>query len=177
MRFPFDGTYPKTQEWNDERYRASYAQFGILGHNGQDFGLPSGTRVLAPHDGKIIEAQFDAAYGWYVKIENAFEGSVLAHFGKAPSVSVGQSVIAGNEVGFSDNTGNSTAPHLHWGYYRIPRRRNNGFLGYIDQTDWMNVVTGAPPVDITPYTDKISQLTAELTQAKVRIENAKVALG
>lgn len=141
MRKPFDTTPTMTQKWNDPRYRASYAKFGLMGHNGQDWGVPEGTRIVAPHGGKIIEAQFDAGgYGNYVKIEDAYQGSVLAHLSKI-SVKVGDVLIEGNEIGISGNTGNSTGAHLHWGYYRLPRDRENGFLGYINQADWMNVVS------------------------------------
>lgn len=137
---PFKESFPMTQDWNDKRYRASYAKFGLLGHNGQDFGTPAGTPILAPHPGKVIEAALDTAgYGWYVKIENDKEGSTLAHFKDSPKVKVGDSVTLGQCVGLSGNTGNSTGPHLHWGYYRFPRNREDGFNGYLNQTHWMNI--------------------------------------
>lgn len=138
MRYPFDGTFKQTQDWNDPRYRASYSQFGLLGHNGEDYALPEETQVVAPHDGIIKEAQFDSGYGNYVKIENEAEGSVLAHLSET-RVEVGEKVTEGEVIGYSGNTGNSTGPHLHWGYYRTKTRdRDNGFLGYIDQTDWLD---------------------------------------
>lgn len=136
---PFSGSFPMTQDWNDPRYRASYAKFGLQGHNGQDFGCPMGTPIIAPHAGRIIESALDSTgYGWYVKIENDKEGSILGHFKQAPLVSVGASVTQGQPVGLSGSTGNSTGPHLHWGYYRFPRKRDNGFSGTVDQTHWMN---------------------------------------
>lgn len=139
-KIPFTGSFPMTQDWNDPRYRSSYTKFGLLGHNGQDFGCPIGTPIIAPHAGRVIEAMLDATgYGWYVKIENDKEGSILGHFKQAPLVSVGSSVNQGQTVGLSGNTGNSTGPHLHWGYYRFPRKRDNGFSGTVDQTHWMNI--------------------------------------
>ncbi|MCZ2337795.1 MAG: M23 family metallopeptidase, partial [Chitinophagales bacterium] len=113
-----------------------YAKWGYLGHNGIDYGTPTGTPILAPHSGKVIEAAFDQyGYGNYVKIENNTEGSVLAHFSKT-EVSVGQEVKEGQRIALSGNTGNSTGPHLHWGYYRHPRNRQNGYGGFIDQTPY-----------------------------------------
>lgn len=139
MRLPFNGNFGQSQDWNDPRFRASYARFGLLGHNGEDYALPSGTPVLAPHAGKIEEALFDASYGNYVKVQNENEASVLAHLSRI-DVKVGQVVTEGQQIGLSGTTGNSTAPHLHWGYFRVKTRdRDNGFNGYIDQTDWMNV--------------------------------------
>lgn len=131
MRRPFSGDWILTQGFGENP--ASYAKFGMKGHNGLDYGLPSGTPVLAPHTGKVIEASSDpTGYGNYLKIENDKEGSVLAHL-REFKVSVGSSVSEGDLVGYSDNTGNSTGPHLHWGYYTLPRNRQNGYAGFTDQ--------------------------------------------
>lgn len=169
MRKPFDGDLPKTQDWNDPRFRASYAQFGILGHNGEDYGMPVGTPILSPHHGVVKEAQFDSGYGNYVKIEDESQGSVLAHLSKI-EVTVGQVVGEGQKIGLSGNTGNSTGPHLHWGYYRIPRNRNNGFLGYIDQDpDWLQhkeqtVDTASLKAEIDRLSGEVERLSSRLTR-------------
>jgi murein DD-endopeptidase MepM/ murein hydrolase activator NlpD len=98
-----------------------------------DYGLPSYTRVIAPHNGVVVEAGWSAGgYGYYVKIQNGVEGSVLAHLSRI-DVYPGQWVNEGQNVALSDNTGNSTGPHLHWGYYRLPRNRANGYDGFIFQ--------------------------------------------
>jgi len=134
MIIPLKKEYPVTQVFNDYRYRASYAKFGLLGHNGIDFGVKEGTEVIAPHDGKIVENLFDAGgYGNYIKIENDKEFSVLAHFKTLSPLRVGTYVKQGDLVGLSGTTGNSTGPHLHWGYCYKPRNRDNGFNGYVDQ--------------------------------------------
>lgn len=127
---PYRGDYKLTQEFGVNK--KDYERFGLLGHNGLDYALPTGTQVIAPHDGKIIEAIFDAGYGNYIKIENDKEGSVLAHLWSF-QVKAGDIVSEGQPIALSDSTGNSTGPHLHWGYYRFPRDRKNGFNGYIDQ--------------------------------------------
>ena len=173
MRLPFDGTLPQTQDWNDPRYRSLYAQFGLMGHNGEDYACPEGTRIVAPHGGKVIEALFDpTGYGHYVKLEDSVQGSVLAHLSTI-SVRVGDQLIEGNEIGFSGNTGFSTAPHLHWGYYRLPRNRLNGFLGYIDQSpDWIN--TYLPDKDVLQR--ELSEVRNRLKIAEIKILNAKNAL-
>ncbi len=143
MRRPFDGDYPLTQTFgnvliiNDVNI---YAQFGMKGHNGLDYGTPTGTKILAPHNGKVIEATLDPkGYGLYIKIENSIEGSVLGH-NKELRVGVGDVVDEGQLIAISDNSGNSTGPHLHWGYYRLPRDRNNGYAGFIDQTPYLNSI-------------------------------------
>lgn len=142
MILPFKGSYKLTQGFNDPCCRASYAKFGLLGHNGWDFGMPVGTKLLSPHNGKVTESLLDVSgYGWYIKIENDIEFSVLGHMSKQSPIKVGTVVRGGDEIGLSGNTGNSTGPHLHWGYGRNPRNRDNGFNGYIDQTYWMDVVS------------------------------------
>lgn len=128
---PFKLDYKLTQGFGENP--ASYAKFGMKGHNGLDYGTPTGTEILAPHSGKIIETSSDpTGYGNYIKVENTKEGSVLAHL-KEFKVTVGQDVTEGQVIGLSDNTGNSTGPHLHWGYYTKPRNRQNGYAGFIDQ--------------------------------------------
>lgn len=131
MRKPFEGDFRLTQGFGENP--DMYARFGMKGHNGLDYGLPTGTQVLAPHSGKVIEAASDpTGYGNYLKIESDIEGSVLAHL-KTFEVKVGDQVNEGQLVAYSNNTGNSTGPHLHWGYYQFPRNRQNGYAGFIDQ--------------------------------------------
>lgn len=131
MRKPFSGDYPLTQGFGE--HPENYSQFGLKGHNGLDYGCPSGTKILAPHDGFVSEATNDPnGYGLYIKIENNVEGSVLAHNANF-LVKVGDAVVEGQEVAISNNTGNSTGSHCHWGYYRFPRDRQNGYAGFIDQ--------------------------------------------
>jgi len=129
---PFEGNYPVTQTFGVNK--ESYSRFGLEGHNGIDYGLPMKTDIRSPHKGKVIEAAFDATgYGLYLKIENDKEGSVLAHLSEH-FVSIGTEVGEGALIGRSGSTGNSTGPHLHHGWYMIPRDRSNGFNGYRDQT-------------------------------------------
>lgn len=125
-----------------------YKRFGYKGHNGVDYRafLPSGERtteggkseVFAPHSGRVIENGWDPdGYGWYVKIENDKEGSILAHFSqKGPEV--GTELKQGDFVSYQGTTGFSSGIHLHWGYYRIPRDRQNGYGGMIDQIPFIN---------------------------------------
>lgn len=162
MKLPFKGTFPLTQGFGlNPQY---YTQFSVKqpdgttapmkGHNGQDYGLPSGTEVVAPHHGKIIEAAFDEkGYGNYIKIENNEEGSVLAHLEKI-DVAIGQEMIEGDHLATSDNTGYSTGAHLHWGYYRKPRDRANGYAGFIDQTPFIESEDVKEPVSGKLHTDE-----------------------
>jgi hypothetical protein len=147
MRLPFDGNYKITQIFGNKLIIDGvdfYGKWGLLGHNGIDYGIPTGVNILSPHKGTIKEAYFDAnGYGWYVKVENDIEGSILGHM-LSLDVKVGDIVEEGQKVGVSDNTGASTGPHLHWSYYRFPRDKSNGYNGFIDQTSYILIPNPTP---------------------------------
>jgi len=164
MKNPFKGDFRITQVFgvNPE----SYAKFGLRGHNGIDYALPLGTPVLAPHEGTVLEARYDAkGYGWYIKIENNKEGSVLAHF-KTLKVKVGDKVSEGQLVGYSGNSGNSTGPHLHWGYYAFPRNRQNGYGGFIDQK---SLITTQPTNDLEQQLKDVIEISNKLGSERDRL--------
>lgn len=130
MRLPFKGEYRLSQKWGLNEH--IYKRFGLKGHNGVDWALPTGTKIIAPHSGKILEKGYDKnGYGRYIKIENDKWGSILAHL-KRIDVNIGDEVSEGGHLALSNNTGFSTGPHLHWGLYPKPRNRGNGYSGTVD---------------------------------------------
>lgn len=141
MRYPVNKVYI-TQKWGVDA--STYARFGYKGHNGVDLRIfdEDGNKaisgnVYAPHSGYVIEAANDAdGYGLYLKIENDQEGSILGH-NKQLLVKVGDYVSEGQLIAYSDNTGWSTGAHVHWGYYRKPRNKANGYGGTIDPTPYI----------------------------------------
>lgn len=96
--------------------------YGRSFHHGTDLPIPTGTRLNALGDGVVTAISYEPAGGRYIKIKygNGIE-SVFCHL-KSTSVRVGQRVSMGQEVARSDNTGQSTGPHLHLGI------RKNGQL-------------------------------------------------
>jgi len=121
-----------------------YEKFGLLGHNGIDYGISEGTVLTSCIDGVVTESEYDkSGYGHYVKIENDQCGVLYAHLSARTDCKVGDKVKASNVIGLSGNTGNSTGPHLHFAVFPKPRNRNNGYNGYIDpldaeQVEWVN---------------------------------------
>ncbi|MEU9381706.1 peptidoglycan DD-metalloendopeptidase family protein [Streptomyces sp. NPDC048279] len=83
-------------------------------HTGVDFVVPTGTPVKAVGEGTVVTAGWGGAYGNQVVIRLA--DGYYAQYGhlSALSVSVGQTVTAGQQIGFSGATGNVTGPHLHF---------------------------------------------------------------
>ena len=83
-------------------------------HNGVDYKVKK-VLCLCGSGGKVEVAKNNpGGYGLYVVInhKNIF-GSLYGHLSKY-IVSVGQEVKAGDIIGLSGNTGDSTGPHLHF---------------------------------------------------------------
>lgn len=84
------------------------------GHNGLDFGIPTGTPVQSTMNGKVVYAGWNnQGYGNLVIVENGAYRTYYAHLSEVP-VRIGDRVSAGDTIGLSGNTGNSTGPHLHY---------------------------------------------------------------
>jgi murein DD-endopeptidase MepM/ murein hydrolase activator NlpD len=83
-------------------------------HTGLDFAAPIGTPIHSVMAGKVIFAAFAGAYGRQVQVRHA-DGTVTSysHMSKF-SVSVGDVVPMGGQVGAIGVTGNTTGPHVHF---------------------------------------------------------------
>lgn len=90
-------------------------------HQALDIAIEEGTPVLAAESGTVVHAQVwdgvtmdgDQSYGNMVMLSHADGNSTLyAHLSEI-SVSPGDAVEKGSEIGKSGTTGNSTGPHLH----------------------------------------------------------------
>ncbi|MDR6980291.1 murein DD-endopeptidase MepM/ murein hydrolase activator NlpD [Streptomyces sp. 3330] len=83
-------------------------------HTGTDFVVPTGTSLKAVGAGTVVSAGWGGAYGNQVVIRLA-DGyyAQYAHLSQL-SVSAGQTVTAGQQLGLSGATGNVTGPHLHF---------------------------------------------------------------
>ncbi|WP_434599304.1 M23 family metallopeptidase [Streptomyces sp. A5-4] len=95
-------------------YRASGGSWSSGYHTGVDFSASSGTSVKAVGAGTVVSAGWSGSYGNEVVIQhNDGRYSQYAHLSSL-SVSSGQSVTGGTQIGLSGSTGNSTGPHLHF---------------------------------------------------------------
>ncbi|MEU6478971.1 peptidoglycan DD-metalloendopeptidase family protein [Streptomyces sp. NPDC047017] len=87
-------------------------------HTGIDFGVPAGTPFLAALDGKVTSAGWANGYGNRVVISHGtIDGKQISttyNHMSAISVSVGQQVKVGQQVGAVGSTGYSTGPHAHF---------------------------------------------------------------
>lgn len=91
-------------------------------HSGVDFGGGYGKPIYAVSDGTVSVAGRNGGYGRYVRIQHPNGlGSGYAHMSRI-AVSPGQSVRAGQVIGYIGSTGLSTGPHLHFEVYRGSRK-------------------------------------------------------
>ncbi|MGW6903257.1 transglycosylase family protein [Streptomyces sp. NPDC054940] len=95
-------------------YRKAGSSWSKGYHTGVDFPVPTGTSVKSVGAGQVVSAGWEGSFGYQVVIRHT-DGrySQYAHL-SAISVKAGQSVSAGQRIGRSGSTGNSTGPHLHF---------------------------------------------------------------
>ena len=83
-------------------------------HQGIDIAVPVGTPVRASGGGTVESAGNDADYGMFVLLRHP--GGYETMYGHASRLLVreGDSVVAGQVIALTGNSGRSTAPHLHF---------------------------------------------------------------
>lgn len=87
---------------------------GRYPHAGIDLAVPIGTPVFAAMDGTALGRQPAGRTGRYVFLTHgAGRYTYYGHLSQ-PLVRPGESVVKGQRIALSGNTGNSTGPHLHW---------------------------------------------------------------
>jgi murein DD-endopeptidase MepM/ murein hydrolase activator NlpD len=145
--YPLPSPFPISQSFGANP--GAYDRFKLKGHNGIDFAAPTGTPVLAAADGWVERAQSDPeGYGLYVQIRHPGECSpvifvfrtVYGHLSRI-DVHPETAVKAGQVIGLSGSTGNSTGPHLHF-EIRVIGQSSNGYGGAVNP---IGRIEGVPP--------------------------------
>lgn len=99
------------------------AGFGATGswsryHTGQDFPAPVGTPIYAAASGIVLSPTAGGWAGINTVIQHANGGATLyAHMSRRV-VNPGQTVKAGQLIGYVGMTGRTFGPHLHFEYYK-----------------------------------------------------------
>ena len=83
-------------------------------HNGVDLGVNMGTGVLAFAEGTVEFIGDSPIYGLYVQLSHA--GGLTTFYAQCSQLLVeqGQSVLLGERIALSGDSGNATGPHLHF---------------------------------------------------------------
>jgi len=109
-------------------------------HQGIDFAAGTGTPVIAPADGVVVEARRWGGYGNWLRIRhaNGLESGYghLSRYGSG--IRAGQRVSQGQVVAYVGSTGASTGPHLHYEIWRNGQRINPSGI----RMDESNVLAG-----------------------------------
>ncbi len=108
-----------TMRWPSPSLSQITTHFGEGGHTGIDItgGGAYGTPVLASGDGVVKVASVqnpDSGYGKYIIIDHGGGIQTLYAHCSLLSVSVGQTVSAGQQIAQVGSTGWSTGPHIHF---------------------------------------------------------------
>ena len=105
-------TSPYGDRWNPVKSRQDH-------HNGVDLAADEGTPVRAADAGivRVATTRYEEGADWgtvvVVEHSNGYQ-TFHAHLGSL-SVTPGQRVVRGDELGTVGATGRVTGPHLHWG--------------------------------------------------------------
>jgi len=109
--YPFSQRQRVSQGWGENP--AFYAPFGLAGHSGIDYAAPLGMPVLACHDGVVsILDQGSQYYGLQVRLMADGYFTLYGHLSDVV-LPQGRTAQAGELIGRTGSTGNSTGPHLH----------------------------------------------------------------
>ncbi len=107
----FSQGYGKTSFAKSSKF---YGKSGF--HNGLDFSMPIGTKVLAAAGGKVVATGNNGryAYGRWMAVDHG--NGIITMYGHLSTYvkSKGDTIKAGDTIARSGNTGNSTGPHLHF---------------------------------------------------------------
>lgn len=133
-------------------FRGNYyiTQWPHSGHWAIDWGMSNGTSLYCPFPNGVVSfAGFTSdGYAYNLRIVDSSQGlmCVLAHMPtKNPfKVKVGQAVTWQTHVGFSNNTGYSTGPHLHFEVRVKPWAYANCYQGVYTDLD-LHPTTPVPP--------------------------------
>ena len=133
--------YPLSKVFITQKFgenKKLYEKYGMIGHNGLDFrtkfwDTPLGRRyIYAIQYGVITDIKWDkTGYGYHIRQRGKDGHYLYAHLSKI-YVAKNQTVNEGKILGISGSTGDSTAPHLHFGWRPLNFDYGNGYAGYED---------------------------------------------
>ena len=183
----FIGDYKISQtsgvNYNTYKWILDYNGKSIKGHNGVDWATPNGVTLLNPfpkgNDVVVSRVGYDPnnpkgydknGYGNYLRLWDKTQKCVVlyAHCQKI-SVKYGDKLYFQQAVALTDDTGWSTGPHTHVGFYEVDEignklNRDNGFDGFLHilsgVVEWILLnptKSGEPPVIDSPLKECLRQ--------------------
>lgn len=169
LHYPFYGSFPVNFDFGarptEERIKKKYEEWGIVGHNGIDFGLQEGTEVLACDEGTVIQAGDNGDFGISITIKHSWGMSIYAHL-QSFGVLVNDQVKKAQVIGASGQTGFTTGQHLHFGIQPTNPDTNNGYLGYVNPTPYLKETSPLLQSPISPPSPQPPDLSVDLSEEK-----------
>lgn len=107
-------------------------------HKGIDIGVPTGTPIHAAQSGVIVASGASGTAGNFIRIrdEDGIE-TIYMHLSERIA-KAGETVSAGDIIGKSGNTGNTTGAHLHFGVFKNGIAIDPLTLTYADNYNYVN---------------------------------------
>ncbi len=116
--WPIPGYSRISSEWSPSRL---HPVLGVYkSHDGMDIPAPTGTPIVAAYAGTVENAGYDAnyyGYGQFIRINHGSGVVTIYAHCSSVAVSAGQTVSAGQVIGYVGSTGYATGPHLHLSIY------------------------------------------------------------
>jgi murein DD-endopeptidase MepM/ murein hydrolase activator NlpD len=142
-------------------------------HQGIDFAAGTGTPIIAPADGVVVEARRWGGYGNWLRIRhaNGLESGYghLSRYGSG--IRAGQRVSQGQIVAYVGSTGASTGPHLHYEIWRNGQRINPSSV----RVDESTILAGADLAAFRAEKSRIDRIIAAGGERRPTVVQASIA--
>jgi len=142
LHYPFAGNIPITfafgAQSDIEEIKKKFSEWGIVGHNGLDFGLTSGSEVFPCDSGKVIQSGDNGDFGTSIIIQHSWGQSLYAHLSET-RVKVDDEIQVNKVIGLSGSSGAAFGEHLHFAIKPNNPDLSNGYLGFIDPAPYLSL--------------------------------------
>ncbi|MEK9185881.1 MAG: peptidoglycan DD-metalloendopeptidase family protein, partial [Patescibacteria group bacterium] len=142
LHYPFSGNFAVTfsfgQQSDNEEIKKKFQEWGIVGHNGLDFGLSAGNEVFACDSGKVIQSGDNGDFGTSITIQHSWGQSIYGHL-QETKVNEGEEIGVNKIIGLSGSSGAAFGEHLHFAIKPNNADLNNGYLGFIDPSPYLSL--------------------------------------
>jgi ribosomal protein S25 len=188
LHYPFSGNFPVTfsygQQSDNEEIKKKFQEWGIVGHNGLDFGLSAGNEVFACDSGKVIQAGDNGDFGTSVTILHSWGQSIYGHL-QETKVKENDEVKVNQVIGLSGSSGAAFGEHLHFAIKPNDPDPNNGYLGFVDPAPYLSLQSQkeeqkppeenkppetTQPVQEPPKTEETQQPPVEEAPPPIKLE-------
>lgn len=170
LHYPFSGNFPVTFSFgaksDNEDIKKKFQEWGIVEHNGLDFGLTAENEVFACDSGKVIQSGDNGDFGTSITIQHSWGQSIYGHL-QETKINEGEEIGVNKVIGLSGSSGAAFGEHLHFAIKPNNPDLNNGYLGFIDPAPFLSLTsqkeepkqetTETPPVQPPPVEEQKPQ--------------------